>query len=109
MYIVYTTHTLSQPFKALTPTLKLYSNGLSHNNTVIGTLAVDGWAVTFGTARRAWGMSVRPSVHYVPVSDENGLTYRHSFFLPHGSPIILVLPASNIFTKFQRGQPPRGR
>ena len=24
--------------------------------------------------------SVRPSVRYVPVSDENGLTYRHSFF-----------------------------
>jgi len=25
---------------------------LVHNNTVIGTLAVDGWAVTFRTARR---------------------------------------------------------
>jgi len=25
-------------------------------------------------------LSVRPSVRYVPVSDENGLTYRHSFF-----------------------------
>jgi len=25
-------------------------------------------------------ISVRPSVRYVPVSDENGLTYRHSFF-----------------------------
>ena len=24
--------------------------------------------------------SVRPSVRYVPVPDENGLTYRHSFF-----------------------------
>ena len=24
--------------------------------------------------------SVRPSVRYVPVSDENGLTYRHNFF-----------------------------
>jgi len=24
-------------------------------------------------------LSVRPSVRYVPVSDENGLTYRHSF------------------------------
>jgi len=24
-------------------------------------------------------MSVRPSVRYVPVSDKNGLTYRHSF------------------------------
>jgi len=25
-------------------------------------------------------LSVRPSVRNVPVSDENGLTYRHSFF-----------------------------
>jgi len=23
---------------------------------------------------------IRPSVRYVPVSDENGLKYRHSFF-----------------------------
>jgi len=33
----------------------------SYSNTVIGTLAVDGWAVTFGTARRglgAWGRAV---------------------------------------------------
>ena len=26
-----------------------------HHITVIGTLAVDGWAVTFGTARRGLG------------------------------------------------------
>jgi len=25
-------------------------------------------------------MSVRPTVRYIPVSDENGLTYRHCFF-----------------------------
>ena len=25
-------------------------------------------------------LSVRPSVRYVPLSDENGLIYRHSFF-----------------------------
>jgi len=37
-----------------------------------------------------YSKSVRPSVRYVPVSDENGLTYRHSFFSPYGSPIILV-------------------
>jgi len=37
------------------PTLKLHSNGILHSNTVIGTLAVDGWAVTFGTARRGLG------------------------------------------------------
>jgi len=47
--------------------------------------------------------SVCPSVRYVPVPDENGLTYRHSFFSPYGSRIILVLPALNIFTEFRRG------
>jgi len=30
--------------------LKQQSNGPLYSNTVIGTLAVDGWAVTFGTA-----------------------------------------------------------
>ena len=33
-------------------TLKPQSNGPLHRNTMIDTLAVDGWAVTFGTARR---------------------------------------------------------
>ena len=32
--------------------IKPQSNGPSYSNTVIGTLAVDGCAVTFGTARR---------------------------------------------------------
>jgi len=36
-------------------TLKPQSNGQLYSNTVIGTLAVDGWAVTFGTARRGLG------------------------------------------------------
>ena len=36
-------------------TLKLHSNGPLYSNTVIGTLAVDGWAVTFGTATRGLG------------------------------------------------------
>jgi len=36
-------------------TLKPQSRGLSYSSTVIGTLAVDGWAVTFGTARRGLG------------------------------------------------------
>jgi len=31
----------------------LQSNGPSYINTVTGTLAVDGWAVTFGTATRS--------------------------------------------------------
>jgi len=39
----------------LIATLKQQSNGPSYSNTVIGTLAVEGWAVTFGTARRGLG------------------------------------------------------
>ena len=53
------------------------------------------------SARLSVCLSVFP---YVPVSDENGLTYRHSF-TPYGSPIILFLSASNIFTKFWRCHP----
>jgi len=41
-------------------TLKPQSNGPVHSNTVIGTLAVDGWAVTFGTARSC-GAAAPPS------------------------------------------------
>ena len=33
-------------------TLKPQNSGPLYSNMVIGTLAVDGWAVTFGTARR---------------------------------------------------------
>jgi len=39
-------------------TLKPQSNGPSYRNTVIGTLAVDGWAITFGTARRGLGGAI---------------------------------------------------
>jgi len=42
----------------LIATLKPQSNEPSYSNTVIGTLAVDGWAVTFGTARRGLGGAV---------------------------------------------------
>jgi len=41
--------------KALMGTLKPQSNGPLYSNTVIGTLAVDGRAVTFGTAMRGLG------------------------------------------------------
>ena len=44
-------------------TLKPQSNGPPYSNTVIGTLAVDGWAVTFGTARRGLGGLRPPSTH----------------------------------------------
>ena len=39
----------------LISTLKHQSNGPSYSSTVIGTLAIDGWAVTFDTARRGLG------------------------------------------------------
>ena len=45
----------AQNVNPLIATLKPQSNGPSCSNTVIGTLAVDGWAVTFGTARRGLG------------------------------------------------------
>jgi len=41
--------------------IKPQSNGPLFSNTVIGTLAVDGWAVTFGRARRGLdGLRPRP-------------------------------------------------
>jgi len=42
-------------FNPLIPTLKPQSNGPLYSDTVIGTLAVNGWAVTFGTARGGLG------------------------------------------------------
>jgi len=36
-------------------TLKWQSNGSLYSNTMIGTLAVYGWAVTFGTAMKGLG------------------------------------------------------
>jgi len=50
---------LLQFFAVYMDTLKPQSNGPLYINTVIGTLAVDGWAVTFGTARRGLG-GLRP-------------------------------------------------
>ena len=40
-------------------TLKPQSNEPLYNNTVIGTVAIDGCAATFGTARRGLG-GLRP-------------------------------------------------
>jgi len=49
-------HRFVNPF---TDTLKPQSNGSLYSNTAIGTQAVDGWTVTFGTARRGLG-GLRP-------------------------------------------------
>ena len=48
-------HSKKPQFNPLIAILKPQSNGPSYSNTVIGTLAVDGWSVTFGTARRGLG------------------------------------------------------
>ena len=49
-------------FSPLMDTLKPHSKAPLYSNTVIGTLAVDGWAVTFGTARRGLcGAAIPPS------------------------------------------------
>jgi len=54
--------TVSDTINPLMGTLKPHSNGPLYSNTVIGTLAVDGWAVTFGTAKRGLdGLRPRPS------------------------------------------------
>jgi len=47
------------PLAILMGTLKPQSNGPLYSNAAIGTLAVDGLAVTFGTARRGLG-GLRP-------------------------------------------------
>jgi len=42
-------------FKPLIATLILRSNKTSYSRIAIGILAIDGWAVTFGTAKRGLG------------------------------------------------------
>jgi len=44
----------------LIATLKPQSNGPSYSNTVIGTLAVDGWAVTFWYSEEGAGQGRSP-------------------------------------------------
>jgi len=54
-------------------------------------------------------LSVRPSVRTSVTFRYQMKTAEHIVsFLPYGSPIILDLSASNIFTKFRRGHPLRG-
>jgi len=51
---VHSMHTQAPaPLNPLIATLK--PHGPSYSNTVIGTLTVDGWTVTFGTVRRGLG------------------------------------------------------
>ena len=52
-------YTFARLLLTLTGTLKPHSNGPLYSYTVIGTLDVDGSAVTFGTARKGLG-ELRP-------------------------------------------------
>ena len=62
------TSTCSTLLNPLIATLKPQSNGPSYSNTMIGTLAADVWAVTFGTARRGlhglWPRPVLSSLYH---------------------------------------------
>jgi len=49
-------------------TLKPQSNGPLCSNTMIGTLAVDGWAVTFDTAKRGLGGPPSPLLAVLDVT-----------------------------------------
>ena len=62
MMPIATDHAVHLGYKNLNPltvTLKLHSDGPLYINTVIGTLVVDAWAVTFCTAKRGLG-GLRP-------------------------------------------------
>jgi len=63
--------------------IKMQSNGLLYSNTVIGTLAVDGWAVTFGTARRGPGRAAASPLFAVPnvTAHPSTASVRTSYYL----------------------------
>ena len=62
--------------------------------------------IAISSVRPSVRLSVRLSVRHVPVWKRLNIVILSS---PHGSPIILVLWVSNIFAKFRRGHPFRGR
>ena len=70
-------------------------------------------ATQYADARYWYSKSVRLSVCLSVRPKCSGIRWKQhnissQFFSPYGSPIILVLPASNIFTKFRRSHPLRG-
>jgi len=56
-------------------TLKPQSDGPLYSNTVIGSLAVDGWAVTFGTARKGRPRPVPSSLYQMQQPTHQQLVY----------------------------------
>ena len=68
MPIIYVSLKSEPPILIIFPTLNpLTGTFHPHSDTVIGTLAVDGWAVAFGTARKGLG-GLRPPPNPVPSS-----------------------------------------
>jgi len=73
-------------FNPLMGTLKPQSNGPLYSNTVIGTLVMDGWAVTFCTARRSLsGLRPRPcpSLLYRILQPTHQATYNDPWLTSH--------------------------
>jgi len=92
--------------KVVTRILKRFHRRVATSQTILVIIARQHTDIAIlsvrPSVRPSVRLSIRPFVRDVPVSDENGLTRCRSFFSPYGSPIILVLSASNIFTKFRR-------
>jgi len=57
-------------------TLKLQSNGPLYKNTVIGTLAVNGWTVTFWHSEEGSGRAAAPPS---PLIDVPNVTSTHQW------------------------------
>ena len=123
--IVFQVYDLRQvpSWSQLTSSTTLFIGAAAGPSHVIGTLA-EVWIFIARqhTDARYWYSnsvcpSVRPSVRLsvylsvrnVPVSDENGLTYCHSFFFTAREPNHSSFISIKIFTKFRRGYPLRGR
>ena len=63
--------------------LKPHNNGPLYSNTAIGTLAVDGWAVTFGMRSGAWaGYGPTQSLLAVPNVTAHPSTARRDWVGP---------------------------
>jgi len=95
-------------FNPLVGTLKPQSNGLLYNNTVIGTLAVDGWAVKFGKAKRSLG-GQRPRPVPSSCPSHAGIVCKRLYkvFPPSDSPIIQVFPNQTGW-QYSDGDSPNG-
>jgi len=92
---LYSTHV-----NPLIATLKPHSNGPSHSNTVIGTLAVEGRAVTFGTRRALGGLQCnRPPTNR---QSTNFVLFDVALWLPLESKGLTPLICMWIYTEMKK-------